>query len=109
DRTMLGCRPSVPTHLPQDASHNLTVLSQLPEATRLPSGLKATGSTKAVWPLRVAGLPTASTSHSLIVLSALPEASSLPSGLKATHRTTFACPVRVARFAPATAPHNFTV
>jgi hypothetical protein len=66
-------------------SHSRIVLSALPEARRLPSGLNASLDTSSVcpwsgerrvWPV--------STSHSLTVRSALPDAIVLPSGLKAT-------------------------
>jgi len=82
-------------HVPQ-----LDRLSLLPEANVLPSGLKATDHTSAVWPWRVAcSLPVA-TSHSLIVLSALPEASVLRSGLNATEKTGIVWPRRMASSLP---------
>jgi hypothetical protein len=51
-------------------SHSRTVLSPLPEAIRVPSGLKATLFTQPVWP--VSGGPTgspAAASHTRTVLS----------------------------------------
>ena len=68
-------------------SHKVTVLSQLPEATILPSGLKATLCTFRRCPLPVMGGPRGRwvlTSQSRRVPSAPPDPSSLPSGLKAT-------------------------
>ena len=64
----------------------MTLLSALPEARVLPSGLKATLLHRA----RVPGERLAqaaggvATSHRMMVLSPLPEARVLPSGLKAT-------------------------
>jgi hypothetical protein len=70
--------------LPVARFHTLMVLSSLPEASVLPSGLKLTLLTDAVCPVRVViGLPVARF-QTLMVLSALPEASVLPSGLKLT-------------------------
>jgi hypothetical protein len=71
------------------------VLSVLPEARILPSGLNATEVTEPAAPVRgwPMGLPVAA-SHSLIVPSALPEARSFPSGLNATELTEPAAPVR---------------
>ena len=56
------------------ASHILTVLSSLPEAMYLPSGLHATEFTLLVWPSRVLMSLPLSASHILTVLSLLPEA-----------------------------------
>ena len=69
-------------------SHNRTVSSQLAEASSVPSGLNATASTSAAWP--VSGSPTGfpvAGSHSRTVSSQLAEASSVPSGLNATANT----------------------
>ena len=69
------------------ASHTRTVLSPLPEAMRLPSGLNATLDTAPVCP--VSGWPTGwpvAASQTRTVLSSLPEAIRLPSGLNATLR-----------------------
>src|SRR5205807_311124 len=61
-------------------SHSLMVLSSLPEAKVLPSGLKATDQTTAC-PLRVIRCLPVATSHSATVSSVLAEARTLPSGL----------------------------
>jgi hypothetical protein len=60
------------------------VLSLLPVASCLPSGLKATLLTALLWPCKVAVHVPLTRSHTLAVLSLLPVASCLPSGLKAT-------------------------
>ena len=75
-------------------SHSRTVLSPLPLARVLPSGLNATEKTLPVWP--VSGAPTGrwlATSHSRTVLSSLPLARVLPSGLNATESTVSVWPV----------------
>src|SRR5215204_285454 len=80
-----------PRGLPVDTSHKRTVLSTLVLASSLPSGLNATSSTQAVWPLR--GSPCClplSTFHKRTVLSPLAVASSSPSGLNSTPLTPFA-------------------
>src|SRR5262245_12205348 len=60
---------------------------RLEEASRRPSGLKATLVTPLVWPVRVCrGWPVA-TSQTVIIPSPLPEASRRPSGRKATAET----------------------
>jgi hypothetical protein len=64
------------------------VWSRLPEASVLPSGLKAVLHTAAVW--SVSGGSSGwrlATSHKRIVLSSLPEARIVPSGLKTTLHT----------------------
>src|SRR5438128_103904 len=72
------------------------VLSPLPEASILPSGLKATDQTSPAWPFRVTEKALGfATFHSLMVPSALPEASVSPSRLKATDQTPLAWPSRV--------------
>ena len=76
----------------------------------MPSGLKATLDTAAVWPSK--GLPTGCPvvrSHRRTVRSSLPEARRMPSGLKATLHTAAVwpskglptgCPVGAAHSAP---------
>src|ERR1700731_4298597 len=81
---------------PLAASHTFTVASELPEASRLPSGLKHTLLTAFVCPLRVRTTWPVAASHTFTVLSQLPEASRLPSGLKHTLWTgRCVCPLRV--------------
>src|SRR5437016_755965 len=63
-------------------SHTLTSLPE-PLARRLPSGLKATGQTLPVCPLRICSSSPVCPSHTLTVLSSA-AARRLPSGLKAT-------------------------
>ena len=58
---------------PVPRSHNLTVMSPLPESARVPSTERATLVTYAVWPLRVRMILPVLRSHSLTVLSQLPE------------------------------------
>ena len=79
---------------PVAASHSRTVLSALPEARRVPSGLNATLDTASVWPVSgwPMGWPVAA-SHSRTVLSSLPEAMRVPSGLNATLVTASVWPV----------------
>src|SRR5947209_6874510 len=79
-------------------SHRMMVLSKLPEANVLPSGLNVTLVTISVWPVRgepicfgEAGLAT---SHRMMDWSALPDARVLPSGLKATLYTVLVWPWR---------------
>src|SRR5262249_48872316 len=67
------------------ASHSLTVLSSLPEARVLPSGLKATDQAQLFCPPRVAEFLAMATSHSLIVPAAL--AMVLPSAVIASPRS----------------------
>jgi hypothetical protein len=55
--------------LPAPASHNFTVLSELPLASVLPSGLHATESTKPAWPLSVRSSCPLPLSHNFTVLS----------------------------------------
>src|SRR6185312_14755436 len=76
------------------AGHSRTVLSQLPDAIRVPSGLNATLDTTPVCP--VSGSPRGwpvSAFHSWTVPSALPLASRCPSGLYATLDTRSVWPV----------------
>ncbi len=74
-----------PTGRPVAVSHNRTVLSTLPEAMRVPSGLNATLSHRVVVAAigSPIGCPVAA-SHNRTVLSAPPEAIRVPSGLNAT-------------------------
>ena len=77
--------------------HVRIVWSVLPLARVLPSGLKVTELTGALWPVR--GVPIwrrVARSHSRIVPSALPLASVLPPGLKVTELTGPLWPVREA-------------
>jgi hypothetical protein len=63
------------------------VLSQLPDKTNFPSGLKATEETAPAWPEKdLIALPVA-TSQSLRVLSLLPDKANFPSVLKAMEET----------------------
>ena len=77
-------------------SHKRIVLSSLPEASTLPSGLNAISSTQLVCPVS-GDAPSGrcvATSHKRIVLSMLLEASTLPSGLNATRFSQSVCPVK---------------
>src|SRR4051812_47175423 len=85
-----------PAHFSGLACHTLIVLSMLPEASVLPSGLYATETTGSECPVSVASSLPVCTSHSLIVLSKLPEASVVQSGLNATDNTESVCPLREA-------------
>src|SRR5262249_6320382 len=86
---MSVCPVRVCRSLPDPTSQILTVLSQLPEARLLPSGLNDTDSTPSACPARVIRSFPAATSHSLIVWSPPPEARVLPSGLNAMVATAF--------------------
>ena len=77
--------------LPEATSHSMIVLSRLPVARVLPSGLNATDATPCACPVSVAVILPLATSHSLTVLSRLAEASVLPSGLNVTERTESVC------------------
>jgi hypothetical protein len=96
-------------------SHSLIVLSPLPEANALPSGLYATDNTPPVsppvWPWMVASSLPGAMPHSLIVLSQLPEARVLPSGLYTTATTDVpaVCPLRVVSSFPVATSHNLIV
>ena len=68
------------------ASQNLTVWSELVEASRRPSGLKATQVTFCVWPRSVKGSCPPAISQTLMAPSAPPRRSAAPSGLNATLR-----------------------
>ena len=90
-------------------SQSLIVLSQLPEANVLPSGLNATEVTRIECPASVnMHLPVAA-SQSLTVLSSLPEARCFPSGLNATEVTRSECPASVPMHLPVAASQSLTV
>lgn len=55
-----------------------------PDASRVPSGLQTTASTKSLWPRKVESFPPVSASHTQISLSPAADASRLPSGLQDT-------------------------
>ena len=57
-----GAHQLATAHIPQ-----LHGLIALPEASRVPSGLKATEETESVWPLRVRTSSPLRTSHSFTV------------------------------------------
>ena len=69
---------------PLAASHSPIVLSELAEASVLPSGLHATVFTVPVVAAHVRSVCPLDVSHKRIVWSLLAEASVLPSGLHAT-------------------------
>ena len=66
------------------ASQSLTVLSDDPDATTLPSGEKATDQTAFEWPLSVCSAVPVTASQSLTVSLYDPDATTLLSGEKAT-------------------------
>gem|GEM_PF-6113664 len=74
------------------------VLSALPEAKILPSGLNATLVTEPLCPVRVEITLSVDRFHSLMVLSSLPEAKVLPSGLNATLLTEPLCKISGAQW-----------
>ena len=77
-----------PMGAPVDASHSRTVLSTLPLASCVPSGLHETDTTLLPCPLRVDKHDPEVMSHVLMVLSEEPLTRMLGlSGLKATHLT----------------------
>src|SRR5262249_36516467 len=91
------------------ASHTFTVLSSLPEAMRLPSGLNATPLTHSVCPLRVrSSLPVAASPTSTGV-SPLPAPTRMPTGRSAPRLTQSVCPFRERVSLPVAASHTFTV
>ena len=88
--------------MPEQASHNITVLLLLPVTRRVPSLLIATLSPQAC------SLPVRA-SHTFTLRSILPLTMRLASLLIATPRTPLACPRSVRRFLPVRASHIFTV
>ncbi len=77
------------------AGHSRRVRSELTEARRCPSGLKATSMTASVCPVRASPMGwRVSEFHKRIVWSLPAEASRCPSGLNATLSTESVCPVR---------------
>src|SRR5262245_18727230 len=64
--------------------HNFTVLSAEPEAIAVPSGLKATDFTAAVWPFSTSNSSPAFASQTRTVLSSLAVTTHAPSGWNAT-------------------------
>ena len=62
ERTSSACPVSVAVHLPVATSHNLIVLSLLPDAKLLLSGLKTMEVMGSVWPFRAATFLTLATS-----------------------------------------------
>ena len=77
----------------------LTVLSELPVATKRPVGSKATEKTDLLCPAKVAtqvaAAPSGDMRHTLAVLSWLPVATKRPVGSKATEQTELLCPAKV--------------
>ena len=90
-------------------SQILIVLSTLPEASCLPSGLNSTLQTLPSWLSRVFRTFPVVTSQILIVLSTLPEASCCPSGLNPTLLTELSWPLRVFRSFPVVTSHKIIV
>ena len=89
--------------------HSFIVLSLLPEARVLPSGLKLTELTELEWPDNVLVSAKVSRFHSFIVLSWLPEDRGLPSGLKLTERTELEWPDNVLVSAKVFRFHSFII
>ena len=76
--------------VPEAASHSLTVLSKLPDATVRLSGLQAQYETNIICPSSVAvQLNGAVADHSFSVWSELPDTMVRPSGLQAHAYTAF--------------------
>ena len=80
------CMGSGRSNSPPGQAQTLTVLSPLPEARVLPSGLQVTAETGLLWPVRVRSNSPPGQAQTLTVLSSLPEARVLPSGLQVTAR-----------------------
>src|SRR5512139_1609334 len=76
--------------LAERSCHTQAVLSALPVATHLLSGLKATAYTVPSCGRRATSRPLTA-SHNRAILSVLPVANHLPSGLKATAHTAPSC------------------
>src|SRR5947207_7892908 len=83
--------------VPVSASQIRTVLSCEPDASRRPSGEKATDETDDVWPCSVACSVPVSASQIRTVLSYEPDASRRPSGEKATDQTDDVWPCSVCK------------
>ena len=104
------CPSSVSVSWPVAASHTFTVLSQLAEASRWPSGLNATLLTLLVCPLRVsiswpvAGVPHL---HRLIVTTGGGDPRAV--GAERHARDTDRWPLSVSVSCPVAASHTFTV
>ena len=80
----MSLRASGSVALVASQSQTLMTPPRLDEASRRPSGLKATLVTPLVWPVRVRRSCPVATSQTVMIPSKLPEASRRPSGLKAT-------------------------
>ena len=101
---------SVAVSRPEATSHNFTVLSQLAEAMRLPSGLNATKSTCFVCPVSVAvWRPEATIPQFHRRVKA---GRGDPRAIRTecnTPDTIHLCPVSVRAWRPEAGSHNFTV
>jgi hypothetical protein len=84
DNTEFPCPLKVATSRQLPTSQTFTVLSSLPEAKNLPSGLKETERTESPCPFKVATSCQLPTAQTFTVLSLLPEAKNFPSGLNET-------------------------
>jgi hypothetical protein len=91
------------------AFHNVTVPSELAEASRLSSGLKATLTARSVCPSRVRVSWPVAAFHTLTVPSSLAETSTLQSGLNSTLVALLVCPLRVRVCWPVSASQSVTV
>ena len=91
------------------ASHSFSVLSSLPDSTRVPSGENATEVTQSECPSKVRTRAPVAASHSFSVLSELPDSTRVPSGENATEMTASECPSKVRTRAPVAASHSFSV
>src|SRR5262245_32704896 len=94
-RRVRSLRPWLPRKYgwPVLASQSFSVLSQLPERARVPSGENATDLTSLECPLKVRRSRPVATSQSFSVLSQLPERTRVPSGENATDSTHPVCAI----------------
>ena len=107
DQILPICSFKVWRHSPVFTSQILTVLSSLPLAKVLPSGLKATEVTQSVCSVKLRRHSPVSTSQSFTVLSSLALAKVLPSGLKATELIQSSlCPFKGLRLSPSLTCHK---
>src|ERR1017187_7604732 len=87
--------PSATAALTLPRSQTRSLLSQLPVAMRVPSGLQATLNTEPSWSSNVCNNLPVAASQTLAVRSTLPVTRRLPSGLQATLKTNRSCPLKV--------------
>src|SRR5262245_66596691 len=100
DQTPAVFAAHVPSNLPLATSHHFTVLSTLPEAKVLPSGLRASADTRSEWAASSTRTLWVFRFHSRIVLSSPLEISVVPSRLSNRLPTCPVCPLNGGSISP---------